>query len=161
MNNVKTRLALLAVSVVLASGVAAAADYVVVKSTDATIGKGTQYRAGESIPLAVGSAATLISSGGEVVELRGAAGGATLPSLSAGPKTASMEALTALVNRPAPRRSFGAMRGKEGCPAVETLNNVEAILAAAAIEGCGALAREALERYIASAEAGRSAEEQR
>ena len=148
-------------ALVLASGITLAADYVVARSTAASIAKGAQYAAGDSIPLAVGEVLTLVSSGGEVLVLRGAAGGVTLPSLSSGPKTASMEALTALVNRPSPRRSFGAMRGKEGCPPVESLGTLDGILAAAAIEGCGALAKEALDRYITAVEAAESEAEKR
>lgn len=138
----------------LASGIALAADYVVARSNAPTITKGMQYGAGDTVPLLVGQLLTLISSGGEIVVLRGAEGGVRLPPLAKGAQTASMAALTALVNRPAPRRNFGAMRGKEGCPAVEILSSMEGILAASAIEGCAGLAREALERYIIAGEGG-------
>jgi hypothetical protein len=142
------------VAMSLAAGtVAAAADYVVARSNVATIGKGTQFAAGASVPLEEGQILTLVSSGGEVMVLRGAAGGVRLPALAGGAQTASVAALTALVNRPPPRRSFGAMRGKETCPAIETLTTMESILAASAAEGCGTLARDALERYIVAREA--------
>lgn len=136
------------ISALFAAGGAFAADYVVARSTVASIAKGTQYAAGDTVPLPVGQSATLISSGGEVVVLQGAAGGARLPALAKGPQTASMAALSALVNRPAPRRNFGAMRGKAGCPEISTLKTLDAILAAGAIDGCAPLAREALESYI-------------
>lgn len=138
----------------LAVGTAAvAADYVVARSNVAAIGKGTQFAAGASVPLEEGQVLTLVSSGGEVLVLRGAAGGVRLPALAGGAQAASVSALTALVNRPPPRRSFGAMRGKDTCPAIETLITMESILAASAIEGCGTLARDALERYIVAREA--------
>ncbi len=138
----------------LAAGTAAmAADYVVARSNVATIGKGTQFAAGASVPLEDGQVLTLVSSGGEVLVLRGAAGGVRLPALAGGAQAAAVATLTALVNRPPPRRSFGAMRGKETCPAIETLTTMESILAASAVEGCGTLARDALERYIVAREA--------
>lgn len=135
-------------SAMFAGGIAFAADYVVARSNVASVAKGSQYAAGDTVPLAVGQSVTLISSGGEVVVLQGAAGGARLPALAKGPQTASMAALTALVNRPAPRRNFGAMRGKTACPEISSLKSVETILAAGATEGCESLAREALESYI-------------
>lgn len=144
--------AMMAIS--LAAGTAAmAADYVVARSNVATIGKGTQFAAGASVPLEDGQVLTLVSSGGEVLVLRGAAGGVRLPALAGGAQAAAVATLTALVNRPPPRRSFGAMRGKETCPAIETLTTMESILAASAVEGCGTLARDALERYIVAREA--------
>jgi hypothetical protein len=138
----------------LTGGTAAlAADYVVARSNVATIAKGAQFAAGASVPLEPGQMLTMVSAGGEVLVLKGAAGGVRLPALASGPQSASVAALTALVNRPPPRRSFGAMRGKENCPAAETLNTMENILAASAIEGCATMAREALERYLTDREA--------
>ncbi|MBU6378935.1 MAG: hypothetical protein KJS95_10440 [Gammaproteobacteria bacterium] len=142
----------------LAAGtVAVAADYVVARSNVASIAKGAQFAAGANLPLEDGQVVTMVSSGGEVVVLRGAAGGVRLPALAGGAQSASVAALTALVNRPPPRRSFGAMRGKETCPAVETLTTMDSILAASAVEGCGLIARDALERYIVAREAAATA----
>lgn len=149
----KTWMTGLLVCGVLAGGTAAlAADYVVARSSVATIAKGTQFAAGASVPLEPGQLLTMVSAGGEVLVLKGAAGGVRLPALASGPQSASVAALTALVNRPPPRRSFGAMRGKENCPPAETLNAMDNILAAAAIDGCATMAREALERYLVARE---------
>jgi len=149
------------VGVVLAMlcSVAAAADYVVARSSQPSIVKGTQLAAGQLVALGAGGKLTLISAGGDILVLRGAEGGVRLPALAAGPQTASIKALTALVERPSPRRNFGAMRGKAGCPDPATLTTMPAIMAAAEIEGCGTLAKQALDRLVLASETADTASE--
>lgn len=137
----------------LAVGIAGAADYIVVRSTDAAIAKGAALAAGARVPLAAGATLTLVSPGGEVVMLKGAAGGAQVPGVAKGGDSAASAALAALVNRPPPRRSFGAMRGSEKCPSAAALQTMEQILAASREQGCGGVAQAALEAYVDKAAA--------
>jgi hypothetical protein len=96
---------------------------------------------------------TLISAGGEVVILKGTESGIKVPTLAKPAGSAASTTLAALVNRPPPRRNFGAMRGNDKCRSVEELQTLEAILAVSDIEGCGRIAQAALEAYINKAEA--------
>jgi hypothetical protein len=134
-------------------GLAAASDYIVARSTDASIVKGTALAAGVVVPAAVGAVVTLISAGGEVVILKGTESGIKVPTLAKPAGSAASTTLAALVNRPPPRRNFGAMRGNDKCRSVEELQTLEAILAVSDIEGCGRIAQAALEAYINKAEA--------
>ena len=138
-----------------AAGLARADDYIVVRSNEASIAKGSPLAAGSRVALPAGKALTLVSPGGEVVSLQGSAGGAVVPGVSKPGDSAAGSALTALVNRPPPRRSFGAMRGP--CPGAEALQTLEQILAASKLEGCGSAAQAALESYVDRAEAGAAA----
>lgn len=61
------------------AGVAQAADYVVVKSSDPSVKPGLELSAGERLPLGAGQTATLMSASGSVSLLRGAAGSAAVP----------------------------------------------------------------------------------
>ncbi|NBU25407.1 MAG: hypothetical protein EBS39_07280 [Gammaproteobacteria bacterium] len=146
MNAMKTSLIALALGI--ASGIAGAADYVVVRSTDASIAKGTVLAAGARVALAAGATLTLVSPGGEVVTVKGAAGGAQVPGVAGPGDSAASAALAAIVTRPPPRRSFGAMRGGEECPAADSLQTMEQILAASRQKGCGSVAQAALEAYV-------------
>lgn len=134
-------------------GLAAASDYIVARSTDASIVKGTALAAGAVVPAAVGAVVTLISAGGEVVILKGTESGIKVPGAAKAASSAASATLAALVNRPPPRRNFGAMRGNDKCRSVEELQTLEAILAVSDIEGCGRIAQAALEAYINKAEA--------
>ena len=90
----------------------------------------------------------MVTTGGDVLNLEGADGGIVLPARAAG-GSASAEALQALIKRPMPRRSFGAMRGPGDCPSAEDLKTLDEILAA----GCDRNARVALENYLSADEA--------
>lgn len=149
----KTSLVALVLGIV--SGIAGAADYIVVRSADASIAKGTALAAGARVPLAAGATLTLVSPGGEVVIIKGAADGAQVPGVAKPADRAASSALAALVNRPPPRRSFGAMRGN--CPGAEALQTLEQILAASKLEGCGSVAQAALEAYVDRAGAAAAA----
>jgi hypothetical protein len=46
------------------------------------------------------------------------------------------------------------MRGKDECPKPESLTSLEAILAAAEVEACAALAQQALDRWVMAGESG-------
>jgi hypothetical protein len=149
MKAIKTSLIALALGI--ASGIAGAADYIVVRSTDSSIAKGTALAAGARVPLAAGATLTLVSSGGEVVTIKGSTDGAQVPGVAKPGDSAASAALAALVNKPPPRRSFGAMRGSEKCPSAAALQTMEQILAASREQGCGSIAQAALEAYVEKA----------
>lgn len=151
MRNIFRTSAVLALSVL--GGLAAASDYIVARSTDASIVKGTALAAGVVVPAAVDAVVTLISAGGEVVILKGTESGLKVPTPAKPAGSAASTTLAALVNRPPPRRNFGAMRGNDKCRSDEELQTLEAILAVSDIEGCGRIAQAALEAYINKAEA--------
>ncbi len=146
MTDLKRCLMVLALGLV--SGIAGAADYIVVRSSDASIARGTALAAGTRLALPAGATLTLVSPGGEVVTLKGSPVGAQVPGVAKPGDSAAAAALTALVNRPPPRRSFGAMRGSEKCPSAAALQTMEQILAAAREQGCGSIAQAALEAYV-------------
>ncbi|NDE01937.1 MAG: hypothetical protein EBZ91_09360 [Gammaproteobacteria bacterium] len=151
MRNILRTSAVLALGML--GGLAAASDYIVARSTDASIVKGTALAAGAVVPAAVGAVVTLISAGGEVVILKGTDAGIKVPGIAKPGSSAASATLAALVNRPPPRRNFGAMRGNEKCRSLEELQTLEAILAVSEIEGCGRMAQTALDAYISKAEA--------
>ena len=126
-------------------------DYIVARSSDPAIERGSAWAAGSSLALGSGQSVTMVTPGGDVLNLEGAEGGIVLPARAAG-GSASTEALQALIKRPMPRRSFGAMRGPGDCPSAEDLKTLDEILAAAAREGCDRNARVALENYLSAEE---------
>ena len=137
------------------AGSAAAADYIVVNSTDPAIKRGQALDAGARVSLGAGKTLTVMKASGEVTTLRGAAAGVVLPSARvASADAARFESLKALVEPPAQGRSFGARRSGGVCPPKDSLTNLEDILKAAETSGCKAIAREALDAYIAKVEAG-------
>ena len=141
----------------IASGFAGAGDYIVVRSTEAAIAKGTALVAGTRVALPAGATVTLVSPGGEVVTLKGSSAGAQVPGVAKPGDSAAATALAALVIKPPPRRSFGAMRGSEKCPSVAALKTLEQILAASGEKGCASISQAALEAYVDRAGAAPSA----
>ena len=137
------------------AGSAAAADYIVVNSTDPAIKRGQSLDAGARVALGAGKTLTVMKASGEITTLRGAAAGVVLPSARvAAADAARFESLKALVEPPAAGRSFGARRSGGVCPPKDSLTQLEDILKAAETSGCKAVAREALDAYIAKAEGG-------
>lgn len=128
------------------AGVAQAADYVVVRSSDPALKPGLELDAGERVALGAGQTASLMSASGSISTLRGAAGGVAAPRAGAQADPARMAALKALV-APAPTGStFGARRSGV-CPDPATLTTVDAILQVQSA-GCAAQARIALDAYV-------------
>jgi hypothetical protein len=130
-------------------GVAAASDYIVVGSTDPSIPRGQALDAGARVALGAGQTLTLMRASGEVTTLKGAAGGAIVPSAKmAAADSARFETLRALVQPPPQGRTFGARRGGI-CPAIETLTKLDDIVRVAETSGCKTVARQALDAYLA------------
>ncbi len=133
------------------AGLAHAADFIVVNSTDPSIKRGQAFDAGSRVPLAAGKTLTVMRPSGEVSTVKGGPTGATLPGMKlAQADAARFDALRALVQPPPEGRTFGARRGGM-CAPVETLTTMEAILHAAET-GCKTVAREALDAYVVRAQ---------
>ena len=129
------------------AGAASAADYVVVASTDATLKPGQTLNAGQRVALAAGQSLTLMSGGGDVTTLRGAAAGVAIPARKAGEDNSRVQALAVLVSPPPSSRQFGGRRGGV-CPPASELKTVDQILAAQS-GSCDREARAALEALVA------------
>lgn len=126
-----------------------ASDYIVVSSSDAAIKRGQAFDAGAKVALGAGKTLTLMRATGEVITLRGAASGVTVPGARlAAADTARFETLRSLVEPPPTGRTFGARRGGI-CPAAETLTTLDDIVRTAESSGCKAVARQALDAYLA------------
>ena len=134
-----------------AAGAASAADYVVVATTDTSFHTGEALSAGEKVALGAGKSLTLMHASGDVSVLRGAAGGALVPTRrTASADSARLETLKALVG-PAPTgRTFGGKRAGV-CPEASTLKTLDDIVQVQA-GGCNAEARAALQAYLAKAQ---------
>jgi hypothetical protein len=133
------------------TGLAHAADYIVVNSTDPGIKRGEAYDAGARLPLAVGKTVTLMRASGEVMSVRGGPSGAVLPGARlASADAARFDALRALVAPPPEGRTFGARRGGI-CAMPESLVTMDDIVYAAN-HGCQAQARVALQTYLDKAQ---------
>jgi hypothetical protein len=130
-------------------GVAVASDYIVVSSSDPAIKRGQAFDAGARVALGAGKTMTLMRATGEVITVRGAAAGATIPGGQlAAADAARFETLRALVEPPPQGRTFGARRGGI-CPALESLTTLDDIVRVAETSGCKTVARQALDAYLA------------
>lgn len=149
------RPAFIGLTLALLAGVAAAADYVVVASTDPAVPRGHQLAQGQRLTLAPGKTVTVIHASGAVTVLKGQAGGVVVPGGKA-PNAAEndrMQVLRLMVSSaPAPGiNRFG--RSRSLCAPALTLVTLDAI-AEAGKAGCNAEAAEALDAYVAANAAG-------
>lgn len=132
------------------AGPAAAADYVVVKSTDPAIRPGMAFDGGDALPLAPGQTVTLMAAAGEIAVLRGGPSGAVAPARKAGQADAGkVEALRAVIDPPPPGRQFGGKRSGV-CPDPAGLKTVDDIIAVQSA-GCRDAALEALNALASAA----------
>lgn len=143
---------LLALAVAATPLAAAAADYVVVRSSEATIARGRAFAAGERVALPLGAAITLMHASGDVVTLKGAAGGITLPKHAATPKDADRMAVLRFILSAAPSETGArATRSRGGvCPPAEALVTLDAIVQVQQ-GGCAEQAAQALDAFLLSA----------
>lgn len=85
---------------------------------------------------------------GELMTLRGAAGGVAVPgALLASADAARFETLRALVQPPLEGRTFGERRGGI-CPAVDSLITLDDIVRLVETSGCKTVARLALDAHL-------------
>ncbi|MBW8815836.1 MAG: hypothetical protein JF588_20650 [Caulobacterales bacterium] len=129
-----------------AAGAAAAADYVLVSSTDPELKPGLELDSGQHLALAAGKTATLMAAAGDITTLHGAASGAVVPSRKGG-DPARLAALKVLVAPPTGGRTFGGRRGGV-CPDAANLANLDDILQAQEA-GCVTEARRAFDDLVA------------
>ena len=146
------RAALPALALALIAGTAAAADYIVVASTEPAIARGTAVDGGQKLAVAPGRQVTLMHASGDLLVLKGAAAGVTAPRRKAGDAdTARLEVFRTMV-APRPRdvsEGLGARRTRGGvCPEAAALADLDAI-AQAQTGGCPEPASQALEAWIA------------
>jgi hypothetical protein len=146
-----TSMRTLFVGLVLATGLAgaaAAADYVVVASTDPGVKPGTEVTAGQRLALGAGKTASLIAAAGDVTTLKGGPSGAIAPRLrTASADSARLETVKLLVAPASGGRTFGGRRAGV-CPEATTLKTLDDIIAAQQ-GGCTAEAKQALDALAA------------
>src|SRR5262245_54430842 len=99
------RSALLGLLLAAAAGAAAAAEYVVVASTDPAILRGELFDAGARVSVTPGHKVTLMHASGDVLELRGKAGGVVLPKRAMNQAEADRLAILRVIVAPAERRT--------------------------------------------------------
>jgi len=136
----------------LATG-AAARDYIVVGSTDPAVTRGQAFDAGARLALPVGRTLTLMHASGDLLKVKGAAGGVVLPRRVASQGEADRLAILKIIVAPAERQTVGGMklaRTRAGiCPPAVGVTTLDAIVQVHQA-GCTAAAASALEAWIAA-----------
>lgn len=130
------------------TGAAAAADYVVVGSTNPALRPGQEVSGGQRLDLAAGQTLRLMNATGELTVLRGGPNGATVPRPGAPSDPTRLAQLRVLIDPPPAGRTFGGRRAGV-CPEPATLTTLDQILAVQS-GGCTEQARAALEAYLAA-----------
>lgn len=135
------------------AGAAAARDYIVVGSTDPAIARGQGYDSGARIALATGRTVTLMHASGDLVRLKGAAGGVLLPRRQANQAEADRLAILKVIVAPADRQVMGGIRTTRTragiCPTPDGIVTLDAIVQVHR-GGCESEAAQALEAWIAA-----------
>lgn len=142
---------LLALSVAALGSSAVASDYVVVRSSDPAIARGQAFDAGDRVAIGPGGALTLMHASGDVITLKGAPGGVSLPRRTATPRDADRMAVLRFIMSSAPPDTSGRKsRTRSGiCPAADTVVTLDQIVLVSQ-GGCADEAAKALEAYLAS-----------
>lgn len=134
------------------AGVAAARDYIVVASTDPSIPRGASYDAGARAPLAPGRSLILMHASGDMVRLKGAPGGVSVPTRKAGQAETERLAVLRTIVAPPERTKAGlyAARARAGvCPEAAGITTLDAIVQVHQ-GGCTDEAAQALESWVAN-----------
>jgi hypothetical protein len=146
------RAALAGLALAALAGVAAAKDYVVVASSEPAIPRGLALDAGARLALPAGRTVTLMHASGDLLTLRGAAGGVVAPvRKAASADSARLEVLRVIVTPSTREVAAGQSqrRSRSICPAPETLTTLDGIAEVQAA-GCTAAAATALDAWIAA-----------
>ncbi|WP_293906792.1 hypothetical protein [Phenylobacterium sp.] len=147
------RAALIALSLATVGVAAAAHDYIVVRSTDPAIAPGRGLDGGQRLAVAVGRTITLMHASGDVVQVKGAAGGVVVPTRkAAGADAQRLEELRVIVSTDSRQvtEGLGQHRTRGGvCPTPASLTTLDAI-AQVQSAGCTDEAAKALDAWIAS-----------
>jgi hypothetical protein len=149
----RTTSLLAGLALALLATAAAARDYVVVSSTDPAIARGQTFEAGARLAVGPGKAITLMHASGDLVRLRGVAGGVLLPKRVASQGDADRLAILKVIVAPAERSQSGGIklaRTRAGvCPPAENVTTLDAVVQVYQA-GCAAVAAEALDAWFAS-----------
>lgn len=130
-------------------GVAQAADFVVVSSTDPAIARGVELASGTALQIAPGKSIVLIDPAGNVKRLTGASTAVVLPRRQmADLDSERMSVVRLLVAPPRLRRAMPPLN--PACPEAD-LATFDGILKVAPVDGCLTRAREAFETYVGKA----------
>lgn len=130
------------------AGAAAAADFVVVSSTDPGIVRGRAIASGESLTIAPGRSVVLVDTAGQVTRLAGAAAPVRAPRRQlASVNEDRVQVLKLLVAPPRVRR---AAPGMKPCPDAD-MTKFDGIVTVAQVDGCLTTARTAFEAYVVKA----------
>lgn len=148
----RVRTLLLAAAFAALAGAAAARDYVIVASTDPAYVRGQGLHGGARLNLAPGRTVTLMHASGDVVRIKGAAGGVVLPTRQANQAEADRLAILRVMVAPPVNEVVGGARTRSGiCPAPETVKTLDAIVQVHE-GGCKSVAAQALQTWIAARE---------
>lgn len=142
---------LLGLALAAFAGAAMAGDYIVVASTDPAIARGAAYDGGAKIPLAAGRTLTLMHASGDMIRLKGSAGGVTAPRRQAGQSETERLAVLRVIVAPPERKLAGmyATRTRAGiCPEATSIETLDAIVQVHQ-GGCTNEAAQALEAWVA------------
>jgi hypothetical protein len=126
------------------AGAAAAADFVVVSSTDPAIPRGREVASGEALPVAPGKSIVLVDTAGQVVRLSGASAAAPRRQY-ASLNEDRVAVLKMLIAPPRVRRAAPSL--DKACPPAD-LTQFEGIVTVAQVDGCLTTARTAFEAYV-------------
>lgn len=130
------------------AGAAAAADYIAVGPAQF---RGQEFEVGQKVQVGPRQPLALMHVSGDVTRSWGDAGGwVTVPAHARAPEANDwIEILRVLVGGPPPEvRTFGGRRGNI-CPAASELKSFAVIMGVGRSPACEAVAREALEAYVA------------
>lgn len=131
------------------AGAAAAADFVVVSSTDPAIMRGREVASGESLQIAQGRSVVLVDTAGQVTRLAGAAAPVRAPRTQlASVNESRVQVLKLLVAPARVRRAAPSM--DKTCPDAD-LNKFDGIVTVAQVDGCLTTARAAFDAYVLKA----------
>lgn len=143
---------ILGLTLAAVAGAAAAQDYIVVGSTDPAIVRGQPYDAGAKVPLAPGQTLTLMHSSGDLIRLKGVAGGVSVPRRQSTQPDAERLAILKVIVSGADKKDIGfarPMRTRAGvCPPASAITTLDAVVQAHK-GGCQTEAAQALETWIA------------
>lgn len=135
------------------AGAAAARDFIVVGSTDPAIPRGQAYDGGAKVALAPGRTLTLMHASGDLVRLKGTAGGALLPRRQSTQPDTERLAILKVIVAAADKKAIGVarpMRTRAGiCPEASAITTLDGVVQAHR-GGCATEAAQALDAWIAA-----------
>jgi hypothetical protein len=142
----------LSLALAMIAGAATARDYVVVASSEPTVPKGLMVDGGARLAVLPGHSVTLMHASGDLLMLKGAAGGVVAPARkAAAADSARLDVLRAMVDTRAREVSEGPgqRRSRSVCPAADQLTTLDAIAEVGAA-GCKDAAAAAFDAWLSA-----------